>query len=86
MISIDLSPVATTLLGFGIAGFVADHIRLRWVVATQESRFVTWDRMKRIDDRFDTISNEFTAVRAELQRVAVALARLEGSVSGHQGT
>lgn len=77
-----MSPeLLTYLMGAAIVGLVADHIAIRTKLATH----VTADQMRQVEQRItDAVSNQFTALHAELGTLSKDLAFLKGSMSQQQ--
>jgi len=79
------------LVGFGV-WLVTQNTRrqvelanLKTAMAEQLAKFVTWEHMQKVDQWRAETQREFTEIRKELQGVALAVARMEGAASGHQG-
>lgn len=64
-----------SLMGAAIIGLVADHIRIRSMIAG----FVTNERMERFETRID---GRFVELSSELQKIAGGLEYLRGRSGG----
>lgn len=79
------------LVGFGVwlvtqnTKRQVDLVRVEKAMAEQAARFVTWEHMQKVEQWRAETQREFTEIRKELQGVALAVARMEGAASGHQG-
>lgn len=77
--TIDMASVIQVVIGAAMIGFGADHFRLRGEVSRMQAAFVTWEHMKRFEDKIDI---HFTALRTELQRLGEHVAELRGRSGG----
>jgi hypothetical protein len=77
--TVDFVSILQTVLAAGLLGFGADHFRLRGEVARMQAQFVTWEHMKRFEDKIDA---HFSELRGELQRLGEGVAELRGRSGG----